>query len=456
MKTTTLLALGLVLAAGCSDQQVNLGGNYVASALIPPIENPDVDILFVIDNSVSMADNQQQLAGKAKEALFDVIDAALNGMPNLHIGVITSDMGTLNVSTGDSACSDSDGGALVVGDPQFTGNCPQIDGNFISDVDAGDGTRATNYTGTFEDAFACLAVVGDTGCGFEQHLASTQASLANPLNVGFLRPEALLVVIILADEDDCSVDNPDFFGPATQALGPLDSYRCFQHAITCDEPLDTTGPKTNCQPMASSAYAIEPEVVAASLVAVKGGDPTKVMVAVIAGDTEPVVVTERTPAGQTQARLDLVESCTAVMDPADPYATGSADPAIRLHGFLDHFPNRSWSESICSPVDPVLRRTGNAIGDVAGRRPCLRGTLRDLDPEVAGLQPSCRVFLVDAPYTPAEVRTEVAACDDDTTASCFVVTEDAATCGHALGLRVDLIGSAPDPTRHLLVECLAP
>ena len=34
------------------------------------------------------------------------------------------------------------------------------------------------------------------------------------VNDGFLRPAAVLGVVILTDEDDCSVMNPGFFDPA--------------------------------------------------------------------------------------------------------------------------------------------------------------------------------------------------------------------------------------------------
>jgi hypothetical protein len=320
-----------------------------------------------------------------------------------------------------------------------------VDGNFISDVEG-----VTNYTGTLEDAFACLVQVGPDGCGFEHHLAALERSLVNPVNAGFLRPEAVLVAIILADEDDCSAYNPDFFGPPTQELGPLDSYRCFQHGILCDEDLDVPGDKTNCVPNDASAYLEPLAPIADALVAAKGGDATKVMVATIAGPPEPVAVGERTPTGQTMPRLDLVESCLSIV----PMEEGTADPAIRLHSFLDYFPGRSWFESICDPVEMSLRNMGNAIGDLVGRRPCLGGNLRDVDTDAIGLQPSCRVFLVDGPSTPAELRTEVAACDRDTTTGCFTISADAQTCGHLTGLRVDIAGTTP--TQHLLVECLEP
>jgi hypothetical protein len=440
---TRAIASLLLLCAACGDQQVNLGGNYVLSALIPPIENKDIDILFVVDNSPSMYANLVQVADKAKEALFDVIDAAVDDAPNLHVGAITSNMGTMGVVT-DPNCIAGDDGRLVIGDPDVADDCAQIVGDFISDVEG-----VTNYTGTLEEAFGCLVQVGAGGCGFEHHLAALERSLVNPLNDGFLRPEAILVAIVLADEDDCSAYNADFFGPESPALGHLDSYRCFRHGMVCNEPLDVPGDKTGCVPDDASAYIKPLGPIADALVTAKGGDATKVLVATIAGPPEPIAVGEYMPTGQTEPWLDLAETCVSTVPMG-----GIADPAIRLQTFLDYFPGRSWFESICDPVEMSLRNTGNMVGDIAGRRPCLRGDLRDVDADTAGLQPSCRVFLVDSPSTPAEVRTEVVACDGETTTACFTITADAATCEHANGLRVDISGSTP--TQHLLVECLEP
>src|SRR5438445_254370 len=76
--------------------------------------------------------------------------------------------------------------------------------------------RVVNYNGDITDAFTCIAALGDQGCGFEGQLKSVRWALdANaatfpPENDGFLRPEAFLAVILITNEDDCSV--PDDSG----------------------------------------------------------------------------------------------------------------------------------------------------------------------------------------------------------------------------------------------------
>ena len=52
---------------------------------------------------------------------------------------------------------------------------------------------------------------GDVGCGFQQPLEATYLALHGdvPENAGFLRDDALLVVVYIVDKDDCSVPDTD-------------------------------------------------------------------------------------------------------------------------------------------------------------------------------------------------------------------------------------------------------
>jgi hypothetical protein len=445
------ILLAALLASACASEEVDLGGNYEVTLVIPPMPNPAIDILFVVDNSGSTSDKQAQIAAHAKEALFDVIGTAVGGQPDLHVGVITTDMATA-ISLGDANCSDSDEGELLLGDPDVPDDCPEIDGRYIVDIDDGAGGRITNYTGTLEEAFGCAVRVGRNGCGFEQPLASLAAALDNPANAGFLRPDALLVTVIIADEDDCSSTTHDFFGPENEERGPIDSYRCFQSGVVCVEPLDDTGVKTDC-------HAIEDpwnmEHVAGFrdlLIAAKGDDPTKVIVATITGESTPIEVGRYSPMGATQDRLTLLPSCSITEPSGDSFV---AYPALRLDAFRDLFLGMSWSDTLCVPTEDALARTANMVGDVAGRRACLRGELRDGDAETAGTQPVCRAFLATAALTPAEARREVPRCEADGT-SCFEIEAGSATCSQWSGLEIKLRGITQAGNESLIVECQRP
>jgi hypothetical protein len=54
---------------------------------------------------------------------------------------------------------------------------------------------------------ACLSVQGTGGCGFEQQLAAAVQALARDDQSDFVRAEALLAVLVVSDEEDCSMED---------------------------------------------------------------------------------------------------------------------------------------------------------------------------------------------------------------------------------------------------------
>jgi hypothetical protein len=451
-------AAAAALLTGCADDDPPIGDDggddggddapaldYQVASLVPPITNPLIDVLFVVDNSGSMQEENSTIAARVRSALADVIGAALGEPPDLHIGVITSDMGVLGGTTPDVACSTSDDGELRRPDA-----CTQLTANYLAD--AGDGA-VVNYTGTLEDALACITPAGsDWGCGFEQPFNAVIASLDHADNAGFFRADAQLVVIFLTDEDDCSATGPDLYTSDDPVLGPIDSFRCFHEAITCVEGVDTVGVKTGCEVRHDNPLMRPLEDLAAALIAFKGNDATKVMVSSIAGiyDDMHIELGLYTPVGAEESRLDLIPTCSYVDDFG---VINYADPALRMEWMVDRFAGLSWSDMICGPVDEPLARTAEAVGDVVGRRACLRGALRDADAAAAGLQPTCRSFLVTDPLTAAEARTPVPTCDATTTTGCAAVIADA-SCDHWHGLGVELRGVAPTAGQSLVTECV--
>src|SRR5687767_3990961 len=76
----------------CHDSAIVVGGLQEV-ARMRAMQNPNLDILFIIDDSPSMSDKQAALAA-AFPRMIDVLAQLDGGLPNLHIGVVTSDMGT--------------------------------------------------------------------------------------------------------------------------------------------------------------------------------------------------------------------------------------------------------------------------------------------------------------------------------------------------------------------------
>lgn len=432
-------ALAALAALGACNTQTIVVGELEEITALKAIPNRQLDLLFVIDSSPSMLDKQRALA-ESFPAMIDALARVDGGLPDLHIGVITSDLGTLAAASptpapaigqiGDGGCAgEGDGGALRVGGAAL----PEP---FLWDVAGPGGGRVRNYAGELRDAFAQLASVGQGGCGFEQPLAALGRALVLPANAGFLRPDSNLAVVIITDEDDCSVLDPAFFGPDSPELGALQSFRCTRFGVACEPDDAAPGPKTGCAPRAGSALVEDVRPFVDALLAARP-DPRMVMVAAIAGDPAPLSLELVSPPGGGAPQPALAHSCR-FDGAAGPEV---ADPAVRIAAFLDAFPGRSQLTSICSadlaaPLVAIGATARKLVGD-----PCLDApALADASPD-PGLQPACEVTDVrDAdPGRPRPVpRCAPGAAD------CFDIVSDAAACPSAPEhLRVRLQRAAP-------------
>ncbi|MFN0248244.1 MAG: vWA domain-containing protein [Kofleriaceae bacterium] len=452
-----MLPLALALLAGCPDRtisEVNPEQGRVEYKNIPVTVNRDIDILFVIDNSKSMEDKQENLVANFPD-FINVLQTIPGGLPNVHIGVVTTDMGAKATrdptpATGVSGCTGS-------GEDGRLRTHPSISGSFISDIDPGTGVRSKNYSGDLATVFRQLAKVGDTGCGFEQHLESMKRALTNPANNGFVRRDAYLAVIFIADEDDCSMARTAMLGPESAALGTLQSFRCTRFGVTCDQNGSTTdamkqvGSKGQCHPNDSSPYL---ETVQSYVDFLKGlkADPKLLIVAGVLGTTEPFQVELRAPLGQTAVEPALAHSCSY---------TGSrglevADPPIRLKYFLDQFPDRSTFTTICQ------RNLADALEKIAGLLriiigdPCMQGLPADVDPQTPGPQYDCVVSDLQKPGTAEAVETVIPACNASLlNKPCWHIAVDADRCpaDDQLALKIERAVDPPADT-HIIANCV--
>ncbi|MEO8705217.1 MAG: hypothetical protein ABI867_34545 [Kofleriaceae bacterium] len=390
------------LLAGCPDRtisEVNPEQGRVESKSFPINLNRDVDILFVIDDSGSMADKQASLRENFPN-FINVLNTIQGGLPDVHIGVVTSDMGAKgedDASPGSAVGQVGNGGCANTGK---SGNLQRgaapLNGAevFISDIKNTDGTRQKNYAGDLATVFGQMASVGIGGCGFEQHLHAMKKALdGNGANAGFLRQDAFLAVIFLADEDDCSMAHSTLLGADGGPLGPQQSFRCTRFGIKCevggatDAAMNQVGVKDQCHPDDASAHL---QTVSKYVSFLKGlkDDDQKVIVAGILGTIDPFAVENRTINMQSQPAL--AHSCTF------NGATGPqvADPPIRLQFFLDQFPNRSTSTTICQQdLSGGLQLIGELLKESLGN-PCITGDILDTDEAAPGLQAECSVSYI--------------------------------------------------------------
>lgn len=167
-----------------------------------------VDFLFVIDNSGSMLNKQTKLLGS-----FDGFLAAIQGSfqgDSYHVGVITSDNYAGNAP-----------GCQTIGDL-----VSQTAGTESASMDCTpfvDGHRFATEKDDLNAKFPCMAKVGIAGSGTEQPVTALVAALtpakASPggCNAGFLRDDAILVVVIITDDPPSAIF--DDAHPATDTSG---------------------------------------------------------------------------------------------------------------------------------------------------------------------------------------------------------------------------------------------
>jgi hypothetical protein len=414
MSAVAMVSLGLL--AGCPDRTISKVDPQQQGAVKKAIPvSADIDILFVIDNSASTSDKQTVFAANFPKFVA-ALDAFPTGRPNLHIGVVTTtvDIGVQGFGPGCPSPNPNDNG-LLQNTPRVTG-CSPPTGRFISDIKNSTGGRTTNYSGTLDVAFSCIAQVGATGCGFEAQLEAMKRALdgSRPENAGFIRNGAYLAVIFLTDEDDCSVGDTNIFtlgsgatGPGDFRCQPLYAYKCDSGAISASGP----GTYTGCTPRTDS-YLRDPAFYFQFLTSVK--PPEQIVVAMVIGDPKVDAQTGKadigtgpitTPFNQT---LALLPSCNAVIN-GNPTI---GRPGIRLASFLTNFgQNRGRSYTICQPdYTAALVDIGNLLFNAVS--PCLEGDVdtRDTDPNNPGTQLDCTVTDVQNAGTSSQTSTLIPAC----------------------------------------------
>jgi hypothetical protein len=277
------LVAGAAIFTGCSDRtpvQVCAVPFELRVDELPARGFEGADLLFVIDDSASMAEEQAILA----TSFFPLVDALANpirtdspetswpypAIDELRVAVITSNMGlSSNGESNDDLWpgADAPAGCHDLGDDgQFRGiesstvevrsdvipcdesaaqcppdwTCENIGADTGVGVCHADGVTAVACPGlgaafaetsrsdpnaAFPIQSACLAQQGSKGCGFEQPLAAAATALVRSDQKEFVDPTHLLAVIVVSDEDDCSIeDGVGFFSgieltdPASKTL----------------------------------------------------------------------------------------------------------------------------------------------------------------------------------------------------------------------------------------------
>ncbi len=162
----------------------------------PPFDTScgEVDFLFVIDNSGSMGDEQAALVNNFP-GFITGIQQTLEGVDSYHVGVVTTDEYDHNPAD----CQSLSSVVVQTGGPNSS---MAVCGPFMA---------GANYMTEDDDlasGFNCAAQVGTDGSGNERAMqavveaATSVDGAPGQCNDGFMREEALLVIVIITDESD--------------------------------------------------------------------------------------------------------------------------------------------------------------------------------------------------------------------------------------------------------------
>ncbi len=286
-----------------------------------------VDFLFVIDNSGSMADEQQHLIDSVPGFVTSIEERLPPGAGTYHIMV--TDVDPWQYEACGDACSEAQACELasatgacdcgypcalrdlcLAGDDYVCGvsepeECEDIMGAGIvhprgrdaSNVDCSfaSGQRYINSgEPDLTSAFDCAARVGTNSSLGEKPMEAMVQALApsgavSDCNAGFLRSDAVLVVVLITDEDDNGPNADDLEG-------------------------DSVG---------------NPQTWFDAVVEAKGGNADAIVTMALIGDSDAV---------------------GGICAPLDPVTFEGAEPAPRIRQFVELFGDQGIVGSVCSPT----------------------------------------------------------------------------------------------------------
>jgi hypothetical protein len=271
---TALASVGALTATGCLERPVDPGTPHTTNLFVEAVSQSfvdKIDLLFMIDNSLSMKDKQDILVDAvpvlverlvtprclddagASVGMADAEGNCGKGTPefkpvkDIHIGVITSSLG----SHGGNECQ-------PMADDAQRGRTPNDRAELLPIMRPNAGLASWNGSGflawdpgqnkndppgqanlgvMIDNVRAQVSASGEIGCGFESSLEAwyrflvdpeppTSVSVVDengarvmkkgPVNTAllaqreaFLRPDSLLAVVMLTDENDCSINDDD-------------------------------------------------------------------------------------------------------------------------------------------------------------------------------------------------------------------------------------------------------
>jgi hypothetical protein len=408
---------------------------------INPIRN--VDIIFAIDDSGSMMEEQANLARNFPLFMDEL--AGLQGA-DFHIASVTSDLGA-------GAGSPNQGCNVIAGDKgvfcsvrgqDFCARCgvDVTQGRFLKTVNP-------NFQGNIRNVFSCMSTFGTGGCGYEHSVGGLRAALHAPENAGFLREDAYLAFVVITDEDDCSAP-PDSQLFLTTKPGQDFSLVCALEAHTCGG-MHNTGMTPVDRPLSECASADDGGLVPvnqliADVMNTKK-DPSLIIAAGIFG--WPL------PGQEPLARYQILagQGGTLASRPVCQSANGSAIAGIRVKRFVEGFPNHSIFSICQGDFRDAMRTIAQKIRVTVGD-PCVTAPLVDTNPATATIEPDCNVVEKRPLGNNRFEEVVLQQCKAGDTQPCWVVTPSQSCTLSGYQIDIDRHGAMPPEGTKQNIRCL--
>ncbi|MGD8606517.1 MAG: hypothetical protein PVH21_04445 [Myxococcales bacterium] len=349
-----LVMVGLIATvSSCNNRSLNALNPCTINGVVQNVPvNPQraLDLLILIDDSPSMEQEQAKLAEQVPRLVNLLLTGGVDtdgstpvgdfpAVESLHVGIITPDLGwstepQTSYSPPDDfnptpAC-ETNNGLGKAGFMQTTGlidddNNPSTERVACEAQTPPQGTLYLNYpeppytANDLIDDVEC--VTGQTaGCGFEQQLEAILASNRNTANGGFNREDALLAVIVITDEDDCSTTDPRVFDVQARESNP------YQGPFADPPTNDLVQFNLRCWAHSEALQQIERYV---SGIASLKADPSQVVFAAITGIPEDRAL-DRVNFNSDEDRYQaILESADMVEEPGPLPANPTIDDLQR-------------------------------------------------------------------------------------------------------------------------------
>ncbi|MFK8137330.1 MAG: hypothetical protein AB8E15_03125 [Bdellovibrionales bacterium] len=217
-KSLSILSCLIFLNLGCEDVASVSILEDTDSFIQETSFNNKIDVLWVIDNSGSMANLQANVASNF-EAFINQFE-----LKNYDFQIAVTTTEAWRESNGNIYCAQSNNISRFRDDSGFsilTADTPDLSNAFLTNISQ-----------------------GTSGCGDERAFESMKLSLENEDNIamGFPRADAFLAVIIVSDEDDFSHDGGEFLGQNYSDPALIDPlvYVNFLDQLTNSNPIQKT------------------------------------------------------------------------------------------------------------------------------------------------------------------------------------------------------------------------